>query len=118
MPVKLKRCGLEKRFIISDNDTSNAYPQTVQAIQKALSKALGWNQAIVSGITSSMTALAKQENVTQRYITHLIKLTFLAPNIIEAIKHGDIPAALSLDRLKKGFPFDWNAQRKLLGFKH
>lgn len=65
-----------------------------------------------------MTALAKQENVTQRYIAHLIKLTFLAPDIIEAIKHGDIPATLSLDRLKKGFPFDRNAQRKLLGFKH
>jgi len=45
-------------------------------------------------------------------------LAYLAPDIIEAIHRGDIPATLSLDLLKKGFPFDWNEQRKMLGFKH
>ena len=29
---------------------------------------------------------------------------------------GDVPVALSLGRLKKGFPLDWDAQRKTLGF--
>ncbi|TFH42341.1 MAG: hypothetical protein E4H01_13630 [Lysobacterales bacterium] len=64
-----------------------------------------------------MTELARREKVTQRYIAHLIKLAFLAPDIVQSMARGDIPPELSLDRLKKGFPLDWNEQRKSLGFK-
>ena len=63
-----------------------------------------------------MKILAKQEDVTQRYIAHLIKLAFLAPDIIEAIIKGNIPPTLSLGRLKKGIPLDWEEQRQSLGF--
>ena len=63
-----------------------------------------------------MTELAKREKVTQRYIAHLIKLAFLAPDIIQSMARSEIPPELSLDRLKKGFPLDWNEQRRTLGF--
>ena len=64
-----------------------------------------------------MTDLAKQNDVTQRYVAHLIKLAFLDPDIIKAILRGDVPRDLSLDKLKSGFPLDWNEQRKILGFR-
>ena len=35
---------------------------------------------------------------------------------MDTIARGDIPAGVSLDRLTKGFPLDWNEQRKVLGF--
>ena len=63
-----------------------------------------------------MTELAKQNSVTQRYVAHLIKLAFLAPDIVKAIVRGDIPRDLSLDKLKAGFPLDWDEQRSVLGF--
>ena len=63
-----------------------------------------------------MTDLARQNNVTQRYVAHLIKLAFLAPDIIKAILRGDVPHGLSLDKLKAGFPLDLDEQRKFLGF--
>ncbi len=63
-----------------------------------------------------MSELARQNNVTQRYIAHLIKMAFLAPDIMVAIKQGKVPAGLSLDRLKKGFSLDWEEQRIVLGF--
>jgi hypothetical protein len=47
---------------------------------------------------------------------YLIKLAYLAPDIMEAIARCDIPSAISLDRLKEGFPLDWREQRKELGF--
>ena len=79
-------------------------------------KALNWNQALLDGSARSMTDLAKRSNVTQRYVAHLIKLAFLAPDIIQAIFRGDVPQDLSLDQLKAGFPLDWDEQRKVLGF--
>ncbi|MEE9160227.1 MAG: hypothetical protein V3V73_00385, partial [Gammaproteobacteria bacterium] len=67
---------------------------------------------------SNMKVLAKQENVTQRYIAHIIKLAFLAPDIMEAIIKGDIPTQFTLGRLKDGFSYDWDDQRKELGFDY
>ncbi len=75
-----------------------------------------WNDELMRGKVSSMNHLAKREGVTQRYIAHLLKLAYLAPNIMEAIARGNVPSAVSLGRLKKGFPLDWQEQRKVLGF--
>ena len=116
IPVTLKRCGIEKRLVIPARHDEDAHPTTVHALQSALAKALRWNQALIDGEVASMTALAKQEHVTQRYIAHLIKLAFLAPDIMDAIIGGRLPSSLSLEQLKKGFPLDWDEQRKLLGF--
>lgn len=88
----------------------------IRAIQEALAKALDWNDAMMRGSVSSMNMLAKREGGTQRYIAHLLKLAWLAPDIMEAITRGDIPSAVSLDYLKKGFPLGWKEQRKVLGF--
>ena len=95
---------------------SAAHHSSVIAIQNALAKALEWNQMLITGLVPSMSELARQNNVTQRYIAHLIKMAFLAPDIMTAIKQGKIPAGLSLDRLKKGFSLDWEGQRIVLGF--
>jgi len=116
IPTKLKRCGNETKLIIADEYVSDSNPTTTLAIQNALKKALIWNQALTTGEVSNMAQLAKQENVTQRYIAHLIKLAFLAPDIMEAIMKGNIPPRLALDRLKKGIPLDWKEQRLEFGF--
>lgn len=107
LPVSLRRCGIETRLFVPNGDTGPAHHASTRAIQEALVKALTWNDELMSGKVSSMNQLAKREGVTQRYI---------APDIMEAIARGNIPSAVSLGRLKKGFPLDWQEQRKVLGF--
>lgn len=117
IPVHLKRCGIETKLVIPNGGTpAFAHQSSVVAIQNALAKALDWNQMLITGSVTSMSELARQYNMTQRYIAHLIKLAFLAPDIMVAIKQGKVPLGLSLDRLKKGFPLDWIEQRIVLGF--
>ena len=117
IPVHLKRCSIETKLVIPNGETpAFAHHSSVIAIQNALAKALEWNQMLITGLVPSMSELARQNNVTQRYIAHLIKMAFLAPDIMVAIKQGKVPAGLSLDRLKKGFSLDWEEQRIVLGF--
>ena len=118
LPVKLKRCGIETKLVVPNDDDSStlAHNGTIRALQQAVIKALTWNQALITGSAQSLTALAKENNVTQRYVAHLIKLAFLSPDIIQAVLRGEVRVDLSLDRLKKGFPLDWEAQRKALSF--
>ena len=62
-----------------------------------------------------MKALAETEGVTQHYVTHLLKLAWLAPDVIEAIDKGAFPADITLEQLKKDLPLDWEAQREAFG---
>ncbi len=50
------------------------------------------------------------------YVARTLKLTTLAPDIIEAIINGEEPSGLSLSKLVKTFPLDWSEQRTFFGF--
>lgn len=115
-PVCLKRCGLETRLIIDNVAPAPAHNRSTRVIQETLAKALVWNETLLRGEVASTNALAKREGVNQRHIARLLSLAWLAPDIMKAIMRGDIPSTLSLASLKKGFPLDWEEQRKVLGF--
>jgi site-specific DNA recombinase len=116
LAVSLQRCGIESKLIVAGKDPGPAHNRTILAIQKALDKALKWNQILMTGKTLSMRALAEKNGVSQRYVGHIIKLAWLSPEIMQAIIRGQIPATLSLYQLKRGFPLDWDEQRAKLGF--
>jgi hypothetical protein len=63
-------------------------------------------------------ALAKQEGVSPSYFTRLVRLSYLAPDIIQAILDGRQPRDLSADKplAHSRLPLSWNEQRTALGF--
>jgi DNA invertase Pin-like site-specific DNA recombinase len=118
VPAQLKRCGIETKLIIPGKEQPGAHERTVRAIQDSLRKALNWNQALITGKAASKAELARNEGVSKWYITQIIKLAYLAPDIMGAIIKGNIPATLTLVRLKEAIPLDWNEQRNLFGFSN
>ncbi len=62
--------------------------------------------------------VAKSAGVSSSYFTRLVKLSFLAPDIIKAILEGHQPTDLTAGRLinHTRLPLDWNEQRAVLGF--
>jgi DNA invertase Pin-like site-specific DNA recombinase len=115
-PTELKRCGIECRLIIGNRTQLNSHPGSVEAIQKAVAKALEWSDALLSGKARTVTELAEKEGLSQRYLSSLIHLSLLAPDIIERVADGQIPPGLSLGKLTKDFPWDWADQRRQFGF--
>ncbi len=92
-------------------------PSEVQgAVVQALARAFSWLDAIESGAVSSVADLAKALDMDNSYVVRILKLTTLAPDIIEAILNGEEPSGLSLARLVRTFPLDWKRQRVLFGF--
>ena len=92
-------------------------PSDVQgAVVQALGRAFSWSDAIEHGEFGSVTELAKALDMDNSYVVRILKLTTLAPDIIEAILNGEEPSGLSLARLIRTFPMDWEKQRVLFGF--
>ena len=58
--------------------------------------------------------LAKSKGIAKAYVSQVLRLTLLAPEVVEAILDGRQPAELQLDDLLAGFPLEWEAQRSLL----
>jgi hypothetical protein len=65
----------------------------------------------------SVVEFAQASRCTVRYVTRLLKIAYLAPDIIEAILAGRQPHELTLAQLfRTDIPLDWQRQREALGF--
>lgn len=116
VPVKLKRCGLAVRLIVKAPGASperNPDPRMVALI----SKGLDWFERLTSGRYDSLNAIAQQEKVDSSYVTRLIYLAFLDPDIVQRILKGDHPEELTAKRLMQMVPFPsaWSEQGAVLG---
>ena len=68
-----------------------------------------------SGKVATVSELAQKVKQERAFLFRALSLVNLAPDIIEAILNGKKPAALTLSKLRKGFPEDWTEQRKMFG---
>ena len=114
LPICLGRRGnnVEIRHVGSSGDSSAASPD--RALLKALIRAYRWRKELESGACKSIAQIANREKANECYIGKLLQLTFLAPNIIDAILDGRQTERLSLSSIRKtSLPIDWSQQRRL-----
>ena len=83
---------------------------------KTIARAHRWFDQLVSGEVKSLTAIATREGLNYRFVGKIIKLAFLAPEIVEAVAEGRQPPELSTELLTKRIllPLDWDDQKRLL----
>ncbi len=81
---------------------------------KALARAFRWQRLLESGQYTTIEEIAKAEKINTSYISRILRLTLLSPEIVEMILDGRQPTAMTLKSLQKGFPVCWEAQRRLL----
>jgi hypothetical protein len=115
-PLRIQRRGVEMRLVIQGASAGPAEPDPV--LWKEIRRAHRCFQALVSGRAGSLAALARLEGVSDRYLSRVLPLAFLAPDIVRAIMAGHQPAELTAHRLirKLDLPIAWAAQKQLLGF--
>jgi hypothetical protein len=89
-------------------------PRVDGAVVKAVVRAHRWRHMLESGEYSSSAELAKAEKVNDSYLSRILRLTLIAPDIIEAILAGRQPRTLQLDDLLKPLPAAWQRQRSEL----
>ena len=86
-------------------------PRIDSALVKAIARAHRWQRMLESGGYSSLTELAAAEKINLSYMSRVLRLTLLAPEIVEVILDGRQQEGMSLPALMKGFPVEWKRQR-------
>ena len=119
IPMRIRRMQGRKMILAPqalDGDVPDSPSEVQTAVIQALGRAFCWTQVIESGEFRSVADLARSLDVDNSYVGRILKLTTLAPDIVEAILIGEEPVGLSLAKLIRSFPMDWEQQRALFGF--
>jgi site-specific DNA recombinase len=117
VPIELRRSGREIKMLIEGTDRFATAKPDARLI-KLLIRARRFNTALAGRDGVAFSELAKQEGVSPSYFTRLLRLSYLAPDLTQAILDGRQPRDLTADKLlaHSRLPLTWHEQRTALGF--
>jgi hypothetical protein len=113
IPMRFQRRGGRKRIVAPDGSeiVATSKPQPNGTLVKALARAWRWQRMLEEGIYTSVSEIGDAENISKSYISRILRLALLSPDIIEAILAGSADQSLMLERLERPMPASWLEQR-------
>ena len=111
IPIRIRRFSGRKQIVVPEGISATANGEPVQtALQIALARGHRWLRLIESGKAANLAAIAKAENINNSYVSRMVNLTALAPDIQAAILDETLPDTVSLFDLAVDTPLSWEAQ--------
>ncbi|SDE80054.1 hypothetical protein [Ruegeria marina] len=108
VPFRLVKRGGRKEMHLPEGA---AQPhRTDNTLVKALARAFRWKRMLESGEFATIAELAEREGIAPSFMTRVMRLTLLAPDIVEAILDGKQGPEATLARVLEPFPAKWAAQ--------
>lgn len=108
VPFRVVKRGGRKEMHLPEG---GAQPRrTDSTLVKALARAFRWKRMLDSGEFATIAELAEREGIAPSYMTRVLRLTLLAPDIVEAILEGKQGPEVTLARLLEPFPAEWSEQ--------
>ncbi len=116
VPMKFQVRGGRKLIVTPDGSPSWAKPRERidNALIKALARAFRWQKLLDDSTYATIEDIANSEKINPSYVSRVLRLTLLSPEIVEMILDGCQPTAMTLKDLQKGFPVCWRSQRELM----
>jgi hypothetical protein len=112
IPARLKRTGIEIRLVVDDGSE----PANIDlSLVRLLVRAHAIRARLLQEPSLPLKEIATEQGISSSYVTRLLRLAFLAPDIVTAILNGRHPPQLTANRLMDDtrLPLDWVAQREL-----
>jgi hypothetical protein len=116
IPMRFQRRGGRKRIVAPDGSAivPSSKPQPDGTLVKALARAWRWQRMLDAGVYSSVTEISEAEAIGKSYVSRILRLALLAPDVVDAILEGRAHGALMLARLERLLPACWEEQRRRL----
>jgi len=114
IPMIWKRLGGRKAIIAPDGSDAwaPAKPRPDETLIRALARAHRWKGMLEDTAYRSAAEIAEAEKLTRSFVNRLLRLTLLAPDIVEAILDGRQPKGMQLEELTGSMPSGWDEQRR------
>jgi hypothetical protein len=109
IPMRFQRRGGRKRIVAPDGSqiVPTSQPRPDGTLVKALARAWRWQRMLDEGVFTTVREIGEAEGIDKGYVSRILRLALLAPDIIEGILAGTADQALVLERLERPLPMDW-----------
>jgi hypothetical protein len=113
IPMRFQRRGGRKRIVAPDGSAivPTNKPQPDGTLIKALARAWRWQRMLDEGVYTSVSDIGDTENISKSYVSRILRLALLAPDIVEGILAGSADQSPMLERLERPLPASWEEQR-------
>ena len=109
LAVRKQRGGL--KLVLTPGGMANRGASAADTtLVKALARAFRWRRMLEAGRFATLNELAAAEKINSSYVSRLLRLTLLAPDIVEVILDGRQPDGMTLPGLMELIPVEWRAQ--------
>lgn len=118
VPMTFTKRGGRKLVITPDGTPSWAPPRrrVDNAMVKALARAFRWRKLMETEAYGTVEEIAGAEKINASYVSRVLRLTLLAPDIVEAVLDGRQPPEMTLAVLMKPFPVAWEEQAEAVSW--
>ncbi|MEQ9811494.1 MAG: hypothetical protein RLO50_01840 [Azospirillaceae bacterium] len=111
VPMAFTRRGGRKVVVVPDGaDAWAPAPRVNGTLVRALARAHRWQRMLDEGRYATIGEMAKTEGVSAAYISRVLRLNLLAPDIVEAIIDGLYAGPMTLGALMRSWPVAWVGQ--------
>ena len=116
VPMIFKKRGGRKVIVLPDGTQGGPLPKATidNTMIKALARAFRWQRLLENGTYGCIGDIARGEKIASSFVSRIVRLALLAPDIVELILAGKQPAAVTLRTLMTPFPVEWERQREAL----
>jgi hypothetical protein len=116
VPFRLVKRGGRKEMVLPSNTPESAtQPRRADTtLVKALARAFRWKRMLETCKFATIAELAGREGIAPSYLARVLRLTLLAPSVVEALLDGRA-GDTTLESLRGDFPLEWELQGQQLG---
>jgi hypothetical protein len=118
VPISIRRRGGRRLVLAPEGSNVSAAPirhHIDSAIIKAIARAFRWREMLEIGTHATIAEIAEAEKINESYVGRVLRLTLLAPDIVEAILGGRQSSEMTMALLMKPFSTEWNRQLACFG---
>src|ERR1700716_1712098 len=113
IPFTIRKHGGHKLILARDGSDAGTAPRhrIDNTMVKAIARAFRWRKLLETGVYGTVEEIAAAEKINASYVSRVLRLTLLAPEIVESILDGRQPVEMTLAVSMRPFPVEWGAQQ-------
>ncbi|MBR0679335.1 hypothetical protein GXW74_02455 [Roseomonas eburnea] len=107
LPFAARKRGKGKLVLTPSGMANRGTSAADTTLVKAIARAFRWRRMLESGRFGTINELAAAEKINSSYVSRVLRLTLLAPDLVEAILDGRQPQGMTLPRLVEDVAVEW-----------
>jgi hypothetical protein len=104
LPLNIRKRGGRKQVVVPENASWSAPAKVDGTMAKAIARAFRWRKLLETGVYATIEELAATEAINPSYVSRILRLTLLSPDIVEAVLDGTHAREMTIATLMKPIP--------------